>query len=387
MLIGTMNHPGHDVVEEIRWMAGMGLEFIDLTLEPPLASPAIIDVDAVRNALEQYRLPVVGHTAFYLPLASAIEGLRQAALAEFRRCIDIFSRLGASSMNIHLDRFTPFHDRSFFVRRNIESLSELLPEAAQHGIGLMIENLPGDFNNAAQVGEVLDALPELGLHLDFGHANLLVPYNTAREMLDAYGDRLRHVHLHDNKGGHEDLHLPLGAGNLDVPEVVATLKDVGYDGTITLEVFTADRHFLGYSRDVLRRLWREPESAYDGEFTKFAPINSYPKPASANGPNIHVGGHTEAAAKRAGRIGDGFFPGVVGEGLDLLLDAMRKSAADAGRNAETIEITAFSGLDVDSVKRGAEMGITRAIVPPLGFDLETLRTQLGAFSENVIQKV
>jgi probable F420-dependent oxidoreductase len=138
--------------------------------------------------------------------------------------------------------------------------------------------------------------------------------------------------------------------------------------------------------DVLRRLWREPETTYDGEFTKFAPINSYPKPASANGPNIHVGGHTEAAAKRAGRIGDGFFPGVVGEGLDLLLDAMRNAAADAGRNAESIEVTAFSGLDVDSVKRGADMGITRAIVPPLGFDLETLRAQLGAFSENVISK-
>ncbi len=255
MLIGTMNNPGNDVVEEIRSVADMGMQFVDLTLEPPRAATETIDVDAVRGALEKYRLPVVGHTAFYLPLASAIEGIRQAALAEFRRSIRIFSQLGASWMNVHLDRFTPFHDRSFFVRRNIESLRELLPEAAEDGIGLMIENLPGEFNNAAQVGEVLDALPELGLHLDFGHANLLVPYNTSREMLAAYGDRLRHVHLHDNKGGHEDLHLPLGAGNVDVPGVVHALKDAGYDGTITLEVFTPDRHYLTYSRDVLRRLW------------------------------------------------------------------------------------------------------------------------------------
>jgi sugar phosphate isomerase/epimerase len=185
----------------------------------------------------------------------AIDGIRQAALAELRRCARIFSQLGAAWMNIHLDRFTPFHDRSYFVRRNIESLRELLPEAAKDGIGLMIENLPGDFNNAAQMGEVLDALPELGLHLDFGHANLLSTYNTAREILDAYGHRLRHVHLHDNKGGHEDLHMPLGAGNLDLSGVVKELKSLGYDGTITLEVFTPDRHYLGYSRDVLRRLW------------------------------------------------------------------------------------------------------------------------------------
>ncbi len=255
MLIGTMNHPGRDVIEEIRWMAALGLEFVDLTLEPPRASSANIDVDEVRGALEQHKLPVVGHTAFYLPLASAIEELRQAALAELRRCMRIFAEFGAVWMNIHPDRFTPFHDRPFYIRRNIESLRELLPEAQKYGIGLMVENLPGEFNNAAQMGEILDAVPELGLHLDFGHANLGVAQNTAREILAAYGDRLRHVHLHDNKGGLEDLHLPLGAGNLDLPDVVQALKQVGYDGTVTLEVFSPNRHYLTYSRDLFRGLW------------------------------------------------------------------------------------------------------------------------------------
>ncbi len=76
----------------------------------------------------------------------------------------------------------------------------------------MIENLPGDYNSAPQLGELLDEMPELGLHLDIGHANLQVPHNTTDEILAAYGKRLRHVHLHDNKGGSADLHLPLGTG-------------------------------------------------------------------------------------------------------------------------------------------------------------------------------
>lgn len=255
MLIGTMNHPGRDVIEEIRWMAALEFEFVDLTLEPPRASSAGIDVGEVRSALRRHNMAVVGHTAFYLPLASPIEELRQAAVAELRRCVRIFSELGAGWMNFHPDRFAPFHDRSFYVQRNIESLLELLPQAREYGIGLMVENLPGDFNTAGQLGEILDAVPELGLHLDFGHANLMVPYNTAREILAAYGDRLRHVHLHDNKGGQEDLHLPLGAGNLDVADVVMSLKEAGYDGTITLEIFSPDRRLLTYSRDVLRALW------------------------------------------------------------------------------------------------------------------------------------
>src|SRR5436853_6336320 len=35
MLIGAMNHPRRDVLKEIDWMAEMGMDFIDLTLEPP----------------------------------------------------------------------------------------------------------------------------------------------------------------------------------------------------------------------------------------------------------------------------------------------------------------------------------------------------------------
>jgi sugar phosphate isomerase/epimerase len=68
---------------------------------------------------------------------------------------------------------------------------------------------------------------------------------------------LQHVHLHDNKGGTADLHLPIGAGNIDARHYVKSLQKHGYDGTITLEVFTPDRHFLEYSRDVLRSLWDE----------------------------------------------------------------------------------------------------------------------------------
>jgi hypothetical protein len=42
---------------------------------------------------------------------------------------------------------------------------------------------------------------------------------------------------------------------------VRTLQACGYDATITLEVFSPDRHYLAYSRDVLRRLWDEGVSA------------------------------------------------------------------------------------------------------------------------------
>jgi sugar phosphate isomerase/epimerase len=257
VLIGAMNHPGRDVLHEIEWIAAMGLRFIDLTLEPPMAASWKVDRPAIRRALKRHGLGVVGHTAFYLPLASGIEEIRRASLDELRRCVDAFAEIGARWMNVHPDRHAPMHDRRFFVERNIATLQELLPYAAERGIGIMVENLPGDFNTAKELGELLDPLPDLGLHLDIGHANLLVLHSTVEELLLAYGSRLRHVHLHDNKGGSADLHLPLGTGTVDVRGAVGLLKRLGYDGTITLEVFTPDPHHLAYSRDLLQRIWEE----------------------------------------------------------------------------------------------------------------------------------
>ena len=255
MLIGAMNNPRKELFSEIRWIGEMGLDFLDLTLEPPGAPSWRVDTKTVRQMLADYGLSVIGHTAYYLPIASPIEEVRRGAVAELKRCLEVFAEIGAPWMNIHPDRYAPMHDRAYFIRRDLQSIHELLEVARQVGVGLMIENLPGEFNTVQQLADLLEPLPELGLHLDIGHCNLLVPRNTADEIIRVYPPRLRHVHLHDNNGGSADQHLPLGAGTLEVGRHVRTLKAAGYNGTITLEVFTPDRQYLAYSRDILRRIW------------------------------------------------------------------------------------------------------------------------------------
>src|SRR5581483_1658981 len=60
--------------------------------------------------------------------------------------------------------------------------------------------------------------------------------------------------------------------------------------------------------EVMRALWSEREATFHGKWTTFDRAKSYPKPARSGGPPIHVGGHSRAAARRAGRLGDGWFP-------------------------------------------------------------------------------
>ena len=261
MKIGAMNHPARDPVDEIRVFASLGLEFLDLTLEPPCAATWKVNPREIRRVLDDAGFDVVGHTAFYLPIASAFDSIRCAAVDELKRCLDVFAEVGAKHMNVHPDPRAPFNERPFVIRKNVDSLRELIDHGHGCGVDVMVENIPNGYNNAKQLGELLDPLPELGLHLDIGHCNLSVPANTTGEVLARYGERLRHAHLHDNNGGNADLHLPLGAGRIDVPKEVGHLKACGYDGTITLEVFAEDKSYLLHSRDVLRRVWANPAEA------------------------------------------------------------------------------------------------------------------------------
>lgn len=136
---------------------------------------------------------------------------------------------------------------------------------------------------------------------------------------------------------------------------------------------------------LLRRMWSEPEVEHRGRFLEFRSVKSFPKPAQDGGPPIVVGGHTPAAARRAGRLGDGFFParGALDE-LPGLLDEMRRAAKDAGRDPDGIEVTAGGALDVEGARKYADLGVARLVVPPLAFDLDGLREQLGRFGDEVI---
>ena len=58
----------------------------------------------------------------------------------------------------------------------------------------------------------------------------------------------------------------------------------------------------------MRALWSQEKASFHGEFTQFDDCISRPQPVAGSIP-VHIGGHTDIAARRAGRLGDGFFPG------------------------------------------------------------------------------
>src|SRR6516225_4074431 len=100
----------------------------------------------------------------------------------------------------------------------------------------------------------------------------------------------------------------------------------------------------------MRACWREDPSNFHGRHFSFGPVRSFPKPARNDVP-IHIGGHSPAAARRAGRLGDGLSP-AISEVLKLpeLFATMRTAARQAGRDPELIELSCMGRAAIDSVK-------------------------------------
>jgi probable F420-dependent oxidoreductase len=86
------------------------------------------------------------------------------------------------------------------------------------------------------------------------------------------------------------------------------------------------------SIEVIKRLWSEDHVSHQGRFYQFEDVSMQPKPMQSGGPPIVVAGRSEAAIRRAARIGDGYMPYLfTPERYRSAADAVRAEAAATGR--------------------------------------------------------
>lgn len=118
---------------------------------------------------------------------------------------------------------------------------------------------------------------------------------------------------------------------------------------------------------LMRALWDStaPEGLdFQGEFHSVRGAHSYPKPYAGRVP-LHIGGHSRAAARRAGRLGDGFQPlGLAGEELAAAITLVRDTAVEAGRDPGEVELTLGSTLPraADRTQWAQDLGAERLLL-------------------------
>jgi alkanesulfonate monooxygenase SsuD/methylene tetrahydromethanopterin reductase-like flavin-dependent oxidoreductase (luciferase family) len=128
--------------------------------------------------------------------------------------------------------------------------------------------------------------------------------------------------------------------------------------------------------------------SHHGEFFNFDDVMSYPKPIAGERLPIHIGGHSRAAARRAGRLGDGFQPlGVTGPQLGSLIALMREEASAAGRDPAALEVSlGHLVTKVDAERAGGlvDQGADRIVLgmPPTA-DIEEAKDILSACAQRL----
>jgi alkanesulfonate monooxygenase SsuD/methylene tetrahydromethanopterin reductase-like flavin-dependent oxidoreductase (luciferase family) len=120
----------------------------------------------------------------------------------------------------------------------------------------------------------------------------------------------------------------------------------------------------------LRELWHPGYRTHHGPFFGFDRCESKPTPTKPGGPPIIIGGSSPAAARRAGRLGDGYFPYVISpDDFADRVATIRQTAAALGRDPAAISITVWPSswqrgcsLDLGVMRRFAAVGVDRIVV-------------------------
>ena len=108
---------------------------------------------------------------------------------------------------------------------------------------------------------------------------------------------------------------------------------------------------------LMRRYWTEPSVTFHGQFYRAEAMGMDPKPVQPGGPQIWLGGDSEAALHRVGRLGDGWM--AMADSDEAVVTApeklatIRAAAEAAGRDPARIGLQArlSDPLDLESLPR------------------------------------
>jgi len=260
---GMLTDPILPVPDEIIRFKRLGFDFAEIGIEEPSATPSILTHQRKRilELLSANEMFAIGHTAYWVQFGSSHVRARRGWIDEARTMIRTASQLKLELLNFHfygkLGRVGDTKEsRDIFLDNFSTAMNELCRYGKSRRIGLMLENVPvGDYGTGglANYSHVMESVSDLNCHLDIAHAFIEGGMSRIEAYLKRFSPRLRHIHIHDNHG-ELDEHLPLGSGIIDFKKVVRWLKEIGYDMTITFEVFTSYKDAVR-SREYFRSLW------------------------------------------------------------------------------------------------------------------------------------
>lgn len=262
MLYGAMNNPVKPVLSELEEIAKLGFDYLELTFDPPQSHHLQIlqQKELLLAALKHHQMGLVCHLPTFVSLADLTDSVRRASLNEVLESLEAAAELQPEKIVAHppyIGGMGVWVKEQALHKAN-NSLWAIALKAKQLGCTLCLENMFPRCQYGVETIDfikIFDQLPELKLTLDTGHAHIGDPGGKRiLEFIETFSDRIGHIHISDNFGK-EDNHLPIGTGTIAFDTVLRSLKRIGYDDTVTFEIFSTDREYLQISKEKFKKMW------------------------------------------------------------------------------------------------------------------------------------
>jgi len=247
------------VEETAAILAGIGYDGMELMCDAPHAWPPDITparLASIRRALEERRIGLSNLNAFmmcaYRHPRTGREGtfhwpswvdpdpeVREARIIHTIRCVEIAAALGAKTVSTEPGGPIEGRPRDEVSRLFAQGLERAARRAVELGVTLLVEPEPGLLIERGREYEEFArdhmAFPGAGLNFDMGHFYCVG--EDPASLIRGVGRKASHFHLEDIAADRVHFHLPPGEGAMDFDAIFAALRDIGYAGWVTIELY------------------------------------------------------------------------------------------------------------------------------------------------------
>jgi sugar phosphate isomerase/epimerase len=241
--------------EAVRRLAAIGYRGAEIMADVPHAWPAcLLDEQkrAIRQSLADERLAISNINAFMMNAISDARQrywhpswiepdryYRQVRIDHTRRSLTLARELGAPC--ITTEPGGPVEagaSWSAALQLFVEGLKPVAEHAEEEGVLLLIEPEPGLLiERVDQFLELIDQIdsPAIGLNFDIGHSYCVG--DDPALTIQRIAPYIRHFHLEDIAATRVHHHLIPGDGAIDLRSVFQAIREIGYQGWITIELY------------------------------------------------------------------------------------------------------------------------------------------------------
>lgn len=255
LAFSTNAYLNYSFADTTRRLAGIGYRGVEIMADVPHAWPAYLLPEqkaAIRQALQEQRLAISNINAFMMHAVddprqkywhpSWIEPdrhYRRVRIEHTKKALTLAKELGAPC--ITTEPGGPLEGRSWndCLKLFLEELKPVVDHAEKVGVPLLVEPEPDLLiETAEQYLEFARHIqsPMLGLNFDIGHFYCVK--DEPAPTVHLLKEHIRHVHLEDIAATRVHHHLIPGEGVIDFASTLRALQDVGYQGWVTIELYT-----------------------------------------------------------------------------------------------------------------------------------------------------